>query len=308
MLNLHKVKNIDFTELKKSRFDLGIFASGYEFRSIYIAQNFSKNQFSANLVLGFEEKQGLHSRKNNDIFYDSNYSKPYIISAINAEKDIYNVLNIVFNNFKSKSKIRILIDYTSMSRIWYAAILNYILYKDNVEIDVYICYALREYSDTRNITYSAINVLPSLEGSLSNNIRTLLILSTGTNSDLARSIIDEIEPNDIIGILPIPGLIPEFERKSIKVSESLNDLITTWVNCPINNLEYIFRIYAEITSLNVNERDILFLSLGPKIFTIASILVSQRFDQATCLYLKSKIEGDITQASGIVVCNKIVYK
>ncbi|MEQ1676174.1 MAG: hypothetical protein ABL876_05720, partial [Chitinophagaceae bacterium] len=84
--------------------------------------------------------------------------------------------------------------------------------------------------------------------------------------------------------------------------------IDEWINCPINNLESIFCTYADITNNNFSSKDILFLSLGPKIFTMASLLVAQRFPQVTCLYLKSagSTKTDIKPA-GEFICNKITY-
>ena len=84
--------------------------------------------------------------------------------------------------------------------------------------------------------------------------------------------------------------------------------IKNWITCPVKSLTSNFRIYAEITSEVIDVDDILFFSIGPKILTIASLLVSQRFDQVTCLYLKTpKFDDKDVKPSGDFICNKIVY-
>jgi hypothetical protein len=50
MLNLREVDNIDIHELKQVSFDIAIFASGYESRSIFLAQNLQLKNFSKNNI------------------------------------------------------------------------------------------------------------------------------------------------------------------------------------------------------------------------------------------------------------------
>jgi hypothetical protein len=177
-------------------------------------------------------------------------------------------------------------------------------------VTVYLNYSFGNYDDQLYAySYKSIQSLPGHEGSLSINPKTLLIMAIGFHPTLVQSIIEEIEPNEIIGILPIPSLKEEYERRSEKSREYLKEEIDHWLKCPINDLESIFRIYAEITSNNMNNKDLIFLSLGPKIFTLASILIGQRFEQVTCLYLKStQNELNNITATGDCICNKVIYQ
>ncbi len=309
MLDLREIRNIDISEIKNIMFDLGIFASGYEERSSYLARNINKESISQSLIFGFSEFIDNETRVINDDFYSDEYTFPIVIRA-DEEEEVYKQLSTVFDGFSAKKQINILIDYTSMSRFWYACILNFIKCQTDIEIDVYLNYSLGEYKDNlHEYSYSSINSLPSHEGLLSANTRTLLVFAVGFYPELAQSVIEEIEPNDIIGILSIPSLKKEYEERSIKTMKSLEKEIDNWIKCPINNLENIFRTYSEITSNNIDRKDILLLSLGPKVFTMASILVSQRFEQVTCLYLKSSYnELNNIEATGDCICNMVIYK
>lgn len=309
MLNLYSVNNIEVEEIERQIFDLAVFASGYERRSSFIAKKIQHKNVFHSLILGFEEFRTNEIRKSNDKFYKQTYSDPIILSA-NEESKLYQELNRVFNeNFLEKKTVKILLDYTSMSRLWYSGILNFIKLQSKKTVEVYLNYSLGEYKENVHpYSYNSIRSLPSHEGALSSNTRTLLVLSIGFYPEIVQSIIEEIEPNDAIGILAIPSLKKEYEERSLLSKELLNNDIPYWVNCPINDLESIFRTYAEITNNYINERDILFLSLGPKIFNMASILVSQRFEQVTCLYLKAKHnDKNSLEATGHCICNKITY-
>ncbi len=310
MLNLKDVCNISFDELNEIYFDVGIFASGFESRASYLAKVIDFKKIEKPIVYGFAEHRINEIRISNDEFYSLQGVTPVIVSS-QEEKDIYNSLISQFARFDDKSVINVLIDYTSMSRLWYSGVLNFIRLQSKKMINVYLNYSLGEYqSEFLDYSYTSINSLPSHEGSLSSNNKTLLVLAIGFSPYMVKSVIEEIEPNQIVGILPIPNIKEKYEQKSEQIK---NDLLTRdiddWIRCPIDNLENIFRSYAEIASTNLNRKDLLFLSLGPKIFTLASILVSQRFEQVTCLYLKSANGNtDDVKATGDFICNKVSYE
>jgi len=308
MLNLVKVENISFDELRDNSFDIGIFASGYESRCIFLAQNIDSLKIKYKLVLGFFEHSDDETRKNNDEFYEKEYSKILVISS-QEEKKIYSHLISLFAMMKEQSEIRILIDYTSMSRLWYSGILNFIRLQSKKEIVIFLNYSLGQYDESfLDNSYTSINSIPFHEGTLSSNTKTLLVLAVGFTPYVIRSVIEEIEPNQTIGILPISiDNKHEMFSSEIKTDILVKD-IDEWINCPINDLESIFSTYAYITNTNLSSRDILFLSLGPKIFTVASLLVSQRFHQVTCLYLKSSgSKKNDVKPTGDLICNKITY-
>ncbi len=309
MLNLKDVCNIPFSELKEKYFDVGIFASGYESRASHLAKMIDFKKIGNKIVYGFAEHKNDKIRASNDEFYSQQGATPIIISS-QEEKDIYGSLIELFSNLTDKVEVSVLIDYTSMSRLWYSGILNFVRLQKKIIVNVYLNYSLGEYqSEFLDYSYTSINSLPYHEGSLSSNNKTLLILAIGFSPYMVKSVIEEIEPNQIVGILPIPNIKEKYEQKSEQIK---NDILTKdiddWIRCPINDLENIFRTYAEIASTNMNRKDILFLSLGPKIFTLASILVSQRFEQVTCLYLKSANGNtDDVKATGDFICNKVSY-
>lgn len=309
MLKIKEVCNISLVELKNINFEVGIFASGFESRSSHLAKILDFKKIEYPIVYGFAEHNENEIRLSNDEFYIQLGVIPKLVSS-QEEIDIYSSLINIFSNLKDKSEINVLIDYTSMSRLWYSGILNFVRLHQEIPVNVYLNYSLGEYqNEYLDYSYTSINSLPSHEGALSSNNKTLLVLAIGFSPFMVKSVIEEIEPNQIVGILPIPNIKEKYEQKSEQIK---NDLLTKdiddWIRCPINDLENIFRTYAELASSNLNRKDLLFLSLGPKIFTIASILVSQRFEQVTCLYLKSTNGNtDDVKATGDFICNMVSY-
>lgn len=309
MLNLTNIQNLEYEDLENLFFDVGIFASGYESRSIFLAQKLDPEKIKHKVILGFLEHKDDPTRQQNDLFYATKYCPPTLLSS-NDQEALFEILRAVDKKNGESSHINLLMDYTSMARLWYSGILNYFRFIKERTVDIYINYSLGKYSkELIDYSYSSINSIPSLEGSLSTLNKTLLVLSVGFNPYLIKSVLEEIEPNQVIGILPTKSGLEEYNEQSHFIkTDILSTDIEDWVHSPIDDLESIFRTYAEITSFNINDKDIIFLSLGPKIFTLASILVSQRFDQVTCLYLKAKRSSSNIEASGKLICNKLSYR
>ncbi len=312
MLKLTNIEDIDFEDISSESFDIGIFASGYESRSTYLIRSLKNINIQNKIVLGFENyKENRVRKKNDQIYLKNSFSEIHLLNQGNSRL-IYDLLiGIYKKSLTDKKNIKVLIDYASMPRIWYSSILNFFRTLNESKVEIYLNYSPGIYKDFKFIdySYSAINSLPSHEGSLSSNSKTVLVLGVGFSPYLIKSVIEEIEPNEIIGVIPIPSISSEYDEKLKEIKEDiLTRDIRNWVKCPVKSLESIFRIYAEITNEVIDSKDILFLSVGPKILTMASLLVSQRFDQVTCLYLKTpKFDDNDIKESGKFICNKITY-
>jgi hypothetical protein len=309
MLKLINVQNSTISEIKDIDFEVGIFASGYESRATFVAREIGLDRILHTLVLGFNEFEDNTVRKDNDLFYKEHNTNIVLISSA-EEKRIYNELISIFTKLDDIEYIRVLVDYTSMSRLWYSGILNFLRFQPKKNIQIYLTYSIGKYEKKKllDYTYSEISSLPSHEGSLSANVRTLLVLGVGYSPYLVKAVIEDIEPNSTLGIVASSSDPKYLPNNMDEIRAILDGDINDWVQCPIQDLEYIFRTYAEIVSNNLHERDILFLSLGPKIFTVASILVSQRFEYVTCLYLKQPRNPPIDiQPIGQIVCTQILY-
>lgn len=310
MLNLNSITNIDFNEIKSLHFDLAIFASGYDARASFLPQSVNAKNICNNMILGFSEFRNSNERTRNDSFYRASFSEPIILGA-SEDRPIYSQLDHIFaNQLSDKKEIKILLDYTSMSRLWYSGILNYLKMMSDKIIEVYICYCLGDYAGCKihNIGYNSIQSLPSHEGTLTSNDRTTLVVPVGFYADIIRAIKEEIEPNNTIGILGIPSLKKEYEERCLETQRELDGDIQKWIKCPVNDLESIFRTYAEIINNSIDS-EVIFLPLGPKTFNMAAILVSQRFEYVTCLYLKTNSNPqNSVGATGDIVCNKIIYR
>jgi len=304
MINLASVTNINEGDLFNQNFDLLIFACGYESRSIDFFKSFQQLKIQNTLVLHFNERRNACSRNINEKFLSKFEFHKLNLSAVD-EKPIYKKLETLFINIADKGKnINILIDYTSMPKIWYTGIFNYIRLTQNSNFNIFLNYTHGEYQSLNlDYQYESYQALPFHEGTLSSNIKSLLVLTLGFSPNLTRSIIQSIEPNKIIGVLPIPGNSDIHTKRSEEIKSNLSNEIDDWVNTPIDDVEKAFNLFTQICQDYIHEYDVIFLPLGPKPFTIATILAGQRFKEITCLHLnalRNKVADVISKKSYVL--------
>jgi len=130
-------KNIDF--------DIFIASTGYESRASFLArQNIqSKEKF----VLAFRDNHTNKNRVKNDKFFREENFKFIDMSGSQNEK-IFDLLNSSIAN-NPQEKISILIDYSSMTRVWYGAIISYLsgCALKNKSIYAYFSYSVSEFNE-----------------------------------------------------------------------------------------------------------------------------------------------------------------
>src|SRR5690606_21305509 len=109
-------------------YHLAIFASGYEERSVHLATLMQKHQFSKSIVLGFADESSDVVRLENDASYRKLGYRVDVLDG-DYETGIYQILRDQLQEFfTSDVALKILIDYSSMPRTWYSAILNFFRY------------------------------------------------------------------------------------------------------------------------------------------------------------------------------------
>ena len=129
-MKIDRIYDINSESLNDEVYDLAVFASGYETRCIYAPKNLNSQCFKEIVVFGFEDVSHPAQRRFNDLFYRNSFNK--IPMNLNSNDDglIYKELNKFVSSNKQDS-FHFLVDYSSMSRIWYSGIINWVLHASN---------------------------------------------------------------------------------------------------------------------------------------------------------------------------------
>ncbi|CAH0316581.1 hypothetical protein SRABI27_05032 [Pedobacter sp. Bi27] len=274
-------KEISIDEIKQ--IDLFIGSSGYEERSTHLASKLVElTKESIKVTCSFSSDKTHRQRIENDkIFrklgfelYEGNGDDDYFMERL--------LNSLIQKHFLNKTKITILIDYSSMTRLWYASLLRCLYFhKFPIEIKSVFSYSMAKYQPPSKVVTHNIHVNP-IQGFSEFSIPdkpTALIIGMGYERERAFGLTEYFDAE--------PFLFYNdnyIESQFVKDVEELNkDLINAIppdkiYKYHIKNLEYLENtLYKLCSSLNTKYR-VIIAPCGPKPFTLVSLLVSLRLN------------------------------
>ena len=179
-MELGYLKDIEFEDIQNKQYDFGLFASGYEPRSIFIPKMVQPKVFSLKFVCGFTDKRETGARQKNDGFFRDEWNvEPVLVPSDDASLIISEMRKI---KGTKDSLVSIFVDYSSMSRTWYSSVLNWVKFgfenKKGLEID--FAYTIGKYpGEYPHRVISQITAIPGCEGHLDNSNRTIAVFGLG---------------------------------------------------------------------------------------------------------------------------------
>ncbi|MDR0232154.1 MAG: hypothetical protein LBI82_08565 [Dysgonamonadaceae bacterium] len=143
---------------RSNQYDVFIASTGYEIRASFLA----KQEIKANrkIVLAFEDNKDHPNRMLNDSIFEK-YNFEFIKISGSDDDEILSLFkSIVLDH--PYSELSILVDYSSMTRIWYGAIIYYLshLQIENKKIRIYFSYSVSEFTPPPQIESETFNFYP----------------------------------------------------------------------------------------------------------------------------------------------------
>jgi hypothetical protein len=309
-MEVRYIKQIDQDNIKKKQFDLIIASSGYEIRANYIA-NVLNNNCNEKIVFSFSDHRKEKSRLENDLFFKKHNFKSFEITG-NSYSKILEVINGFIEQSKSQT-LSILIDYSSMTRIWYGAIIKYFkqLDRNKQTIIVYFCYTIAKFHqpperDSKTSNFEPINGYCSLSIPL---YPSALITGLGYERNKAFGLKEFFDAellylfytngNDYTEhVLQINQELIKRTPKQNVLSYNVNDLLLTKTI-----------LYELCSSLKENYR-VIIAPLGPKPFTLVSFLVANELQSIDVWRISSNeiFEYNYCEPNGNIVTLEICYE
>jgi hypothetical protein len=269
-------QQVELQDLLTNHFDLLIAASGYETRSISF---FNENELHADkkVAFAFCEKSLENTRKFNDkAFIEKGFE---LIQASGEDQNaILDFLKIELKKIQ-KEKINILIDYSSMTRKWYAAIIHFII-SENLscnKLQAFFTYtpAQINFSKKDNPVLSAESVLP-VPGFRNKSLPLTLIIGLGVSSEKATYLIKKLNPDHLVLLYADPGFEKSFVETVLKNNHKLTETIEIRhiINYPAHDIEKTYQILKDICLELRAKHNIIIAPLGPKVLSLSSILLT----------------------------------
>lgn len=277
-------------DVEATHYNLVVYACGYEERSIFFPSVF-ESTFDELLVLGF-----LGSVADKEYGFNSDYyihGSRYKIAPILLD---YGDVNRIFSCLlKSVSAVdisklevfRVLVDYSSMPRLWYSEILNFIKsYDFGIPVVCDFVYSVGEHAKggvARQLSEPI--VLPGCAAVSTYNKETIGIFSLGFSEGGPLCLHHKIEPDMTYSIVARPGALEDYTDKALQYNKFfLDGFSARTIYAPLCSVEQCYSVLREIFYPYLNVAGVVMVPFGPKPHALASILAAMNYPEVSCLY------------------------
>ncbi|HGL6002774.1 TPA: hypothetical protein ACKFJH_005797, partial [Klebsiella oxytoca] len=212
------------------------------------------------------------------------------------------------------TELKILIDYTSMSRAWYAAILNYLVNFCELRVTVDLTYATAVYRNLDlNVELGELRIIPGCEGISLTKRHNAAIFMLGFDRYGPQRLYNLLNPNKCFGIMAAPAATYDYENTCL---EKNKDFISHYlggedklIKLPINSIATCYDNMSQMLSPLRSDYNVSIIPFGPKPHILAAILCSFNYPNVTCLY-SEYIRNETTkvESSGDFVISRLHIK
>ncbi len=309
-MSLYRISDIDMTTVQETNYDLVVFASGYEQRATFVAEHLGRGNTERALIIGFRELDRAPQRKANDRYYVSKWGGDSLTLGADEDGPIYEYLRGAFGC--NRDSVSVLVDYSSMSRLWYAAILNWARYaRGPREIVIDLLYSVGEHRDeTPALVIDDILAIPGCEGGAISLSKAVGVFGLGFDGMAPLCVLDRLEPDEVYAYLASPAAFADYPKRARDANyELINRHARETLELPLGSVESTFSHLAELIMPHREEADITFIPMGPKPHVLAAILLAIRFEEITCLRVSGKrSQPERVAATGVIVGTRSIFR
>lgn len=287
---------IGFGQVQGEEFDFFLTASGYEVRSTYLSDNIQINA-KQKIALGFDEMKNSPVRKRNDKFFiDRGFE--IVVLPVNDSQKLTELIDSLCKG-KKDEKLRFLIDYSCMSKIWYAAIIKYFIENESIisNLELYFSYTPAIFSEPKNIKPN--RKLSGPTGLLKANRATVkpsaLVMGLGYEKYVGESLFNNLNYDTLYVFYSNPAFDNRYVSKVMENNKKVLDALLPErvFSYPIEDLE---KTDSVLTSLCLELRltyHVALLPVGPKPFTLSCLLLAARYPDIEVWDVKAVKEGGL---------------
>jgi hypothetical protein len=256
--------------------DLFIAASGYEHRASYLPQNLEKIETREKIVLPFKSHSIDNVRlKNDKIFKELGFR---FETPIDYEwYNIHVIFDKYFASISDKKEINVVIDYSSMMRLWYATIIKYFFSNCNFKgkVNLFFCYSKAKYvaPNDKEIDYTVnFDPLPGFNKLSIPNKPTVLIIGLGYEKSRAIGLVEYFDAQEVFLFYSDNS---DYHEKIKEANKKLLDIYNQNIFIyPLDDLLTTKTILTNLCTSLLNDYRIVIAPCGPKPFTLLSFILA----------------------------------
>ena len=277
-MDLLKTKQVSKEVLDSVEFDLFIAATGFEERCCWLINKFNIQAKKKIALVSSNNHLSLFKNKNTKIFREKNFS--FIDISLDENDALVKYFEEFLESNPDKS-LNILIDYSGMTKVWYAGIVNLLSAIEDTSHNFQIYFSYTPVEQIKAKKAKPIKVVESLNTPLkskNSDKKTTLIIGLGIEPGKVDYLREIIKPDKIILMYPDPAYKSYVEL----LFEVNKDIITevdmrNMINYPLYDIDRTNEILTNLVlELRLNS-NIVIAALGNKSFSLLSMLISLRY-------------------------------
>lgn len=291
-MELDTTVQIPVNDLHSQIFDLLIAASGYETRCAFLSQRVHSSRYKRKVVLAFKERKGEISRPVNDLIFDK-LGFETVEASLCSDFEIRRVLDNFCETINS-NEANILIDYSSMPKLWYEAIIQYFIENEpqTKKMNVWFSYTPSEYAESKTVRNKYF--LKDIPGGLSSKPKALII-GLGYEKGRAEELAVKLKSDATYSFYSDPAVDPRFVDELIENNKDILNRLETGkvLTYPIQDLNFI---NSSLTHLCVDLRlkyQVVLAPIGPKPFTLMCFLLNARYPDIKIWRFSSEVPKEV---------------
>lgn len=280
-MELINIEQIHPQKLAEIDFHFFIGASGFEKRCPFLVANFEVKARRF-IVLAFREKAtDLQRKVNDDFFKERNYE----ILQFSGEENVSlnKIINPETSVDPSAKEINIIVDYSCMTKKWYASIISELVANEDDKNVYHLFFSytpavFRPPAKARSFRLRE-SLLGNRTANKENGKPVALIIGLGTDKKKAEYIAKNIKHQELVLMYTDPAINKEYVKNLLQNNQDLiNSVdIRNFISFPIQNLEKTNRILVNLVLELRLKYKVIIAPMGPKVFTLVSLLIASRY-------------------------------
>jgi len=273
---INSIFNSNIASLKSLDIDLLVCANGYEKRAVTISRAL-KDLNCKRIAISFTEHKEDGNRPKNEEIFDSLGFKKYPMSG-NSIDEVESLITRCFDEL-NKNKVNVVIDISSMTRNWYAAIIKAISKNTRIrQVVVYFAYVPSVFVPQKDPypPNQIISPVKGYAGLMMADKPLALVIGLGDDEGRAFGLKDTLDPMKTYVFYPNLGYNKKYCSKVLSVNKGLIDKLPQEnkfeysVTDPISAFVYLESFCSQL----LPEYRVVLASLGHKIFGLCCFLLS----------------------------------
>lgn len=309
-MRLYRIQDISLSDVLEQRYDTAILSSGFERRSTHLPRLLSKSKVDRPSIFGFSDFRDEPTRIQNDEYYIREWSSRPKITSSGDDGAIYDELRPLLS--ERGRTLRLLVDYSSMSRLWYAAALNWGRFADySGDVFLDFVYAVGEHRERVSpLVIDEILSIPGCEGGPVPLFKAVAVFGLGFEGLASLCVLDRLEPDVVYSYLASPAAFPDYpERARQNNRELIEGYSQVTLDLPLASVATTYRLLGELIEPHRDNADITMVPMGPKPHVLAAILLALRFEEIACLRVSGRRgEPEDVDATGEIVATRVHFR